>query len=301
MDVPYRFEMDHQAEWLRYLDEQGYVVVTNVATQEEVARARELYWDCIEQTSPEVKRGNVQSWQHWKLDPRGIVLNGDMIHCRGAWMVRGLPRVKDVFCAIWRVDDVIVSMDSPLIWRPWWMHAKWKPLTEGLHLDQNPFRKPNKCCVQGMLPLYDVTDETGGLEVVPLSHTAPAKKTLKLNYSDWNDEGDFCMLHPTDPTVGMRMLLQANAGDLILWDSRTIHGGRVGTGKKNNTSELCRLSQTICMTPRSMATPNILAGRILAFQHGIGTSHWPHELHPTTRPIKGYAPIELTDGQRRLL
>ena len=32
---------------------------------------------------------------------------------------------------------------------------------EGLHLDQNPFAKPDRCCVQGMVPLLDVTEASG--------------------------------------------------------------------------------------------------------------------------------------------
>ena len=58
-------------------------------------------------------------------------------------------------------------------------------------MDQNPFTKPQldcvqgkgkckcrcKCidCVQGMLPLIDVTERSGGLEVVPRSHCEDAR------------------------------------------------------------------------------------------------------------------------------
>ena len=72
-------------------------------------------------------------------------------------------------------------MDLLLIWRPWWLggdSANWLPRTEGLHVDQNPLRKAEFACVQGMVPLYDVTQVTGGLEVVPCSHLPQAKELL---------------------------------------------------------------------------------------------------------------------------
>jgi len=100
----------------------------------------------------------------------------------------------------------------------------------------------------------------------------------------------------------------AKPGDLILWDSRTIHGGRVGTGKNNQESHekendhkpinaskndstshniqdqdraqsdvpLVRLSVTVAMTPRSMATPEALKARIDGFNSGTSFSHCPH-------------------------
>lgn len=50
------------------------------------------------------------------------------------------------------------------------------------------------------------------------------------------------------------VLLLAEPGDLILWDSRTIHGGHVGTGAAEANDELARMSVTVCMVPRSRAT-----------------------------------------------
>ena len=50
------------------------------------------------------------------------------------------------------------------------------------------------------------------------------------------------------------MLLLAQPGDVILWDSRTIHGGHVGTGAGEADEELARMSVTVCMVPRSRAT-----------------------------------------------
>ena len=39
----------------------------------------------------------------------------------------------------------------------------WMPRVERLHCDQSPSKRPGKHCVQGMVPLYPVTKQVGGL------------------------------------------------------------------------------------------------------------------------------------------
>lgn len=85
------------------------------------------------------------------------------------------------------------------------------------------------------------------------------------------------------------VLVEAKAGDLILWDSRLIHGGLVGPGPtaQDETTEatpapaeeLVRLAFTVCMTPKDLADPRVLKHRRKAFQTGRALTHWPHEFH----------------------
>jgi hypothetical protein len=195
-------------------------------------------------------------------------------------------------------------MDSLLLWKPWWHNSGWRPFTEGLHVDQNPFSKPDKLCVQGMLALYDVTEETGGLEVVPKSHLPETQDRFREMYPGWRGMSDFCVISSSSPLITDRKLLLANAGDLILWDSRTIHGGVVGTGKDPETDtvpRLARLSMTVCMVPRSRASPEVLERRKQGFQQGLGFTHWPNEVRVTSYADSKYKPIELTQAQLQLL
>ena len=111
----------------------------------------------------------------------------------------------------------------------------------------------------------------------------------------------------------------AEAGNLILWDSRTVHGGRVGTGnlsvneysansKKHITcdteniaqGETCindasripfvGLSVCVAMTPRSKATEEVLQARRDGFERGISFNHCPHEAGTSTGTIKDRLP-----------
>jgi len=45
-------------------------------------------------------------------------------------------------------------------------------------------------------------------------------------------DDDWLVMRDREPFPLEGMLVKASAGDMILWDSRTIHGGRVGTGEE---------------------------------------------------------------------
>jgi ectoine hydroxylase-related dioxygenase (phytanoyl-CoA dioxygenase family) len=196
-------------------------------------------------------------------------------------------------------------MDCVLLWRPWWVDSKWKPSTEGLHLDQNPFNKPGLECIQGMVPLLPVTDASGGLQVVPDSNLEAAKVALKRAHPHLRNSGDWC---PCDDYELQQkaILLHAEPGDLILWDGRTVHGGLVGTGKCDDTTELARLSVTVNMTPRSWASDLVLQRRQQGFKKGENFNHVPHESGTSNGTVRApirrdFRPPQLTDAQLALL
>ena len=98
---------------------------------------------------------------------------------------------------------------------------------------------------------------------------------------------------------------------MILWDSRTIHGGLVGTGimdPEQKATTLSRLSMVVCMTERKRASQEVLKSRIESFKKGTCTNHWPHEVHENSRGYSKlqndsfrYTPIELTEEIKMLI
>jgi len=290
--------------WFEELTKNGYCVVKGVATPDQVEQARGMYWDTFEEQDKRLSRGDFSTWKDWnfsrEIGSTGILLEPAILHSSAAWFIRGLPTVKKCFETIWNTSDLIVSFDSLLLWKPWWENETWTPVTEGLHMDQNPFGKPQFCCVQGMVPLYDVTPQIGGLAVVAKSHLEGAK--FKSDYPQWSRGGDFCVLSKKDAMQKHAKIVFCEAGDLILWDSRTVHGGIVGTGgTSGNPTQLARLSQTVCMTPRAWASEKVQAQRKLYFANGKGTSHWPHELRATATPSSPFKAIDLTPEQLALI
>jgi hypothetical protein len=132
--------------------------------------------------------------------------------------------VKEAFAAIWKTNDLLVSFDGGNAFRPWGYDRAW--LTDGgwYHVDQNANRpnRAGKVCIQGLVTLCDADETTGGLVLVPGSHK---------NHTEWCERnplgkelGDFLPADVHDEVfeAGARLVC-AKAGDLILWDSRTIH------------------------------------------------------------------------------
>jgi len=234
-----------------------------------------------------------------------------------SWFLRGLKNVRETFGKIYDTNELITSMDTFIMWRPWKENPSakedWEPSVERLHCDQNPVRKRGFHCVQGMIPLLPVTEESGGLQVVPDTNTDEVQEYLRDNYPGTKSGlFDWCELRHNDKYIGTGKFLLANPGDLILWDSRTIHGGHVGTGKEkdNNTNpELTRLSLTVCMSPLSKATPQVLEKRRLAFKNGWTLTHWPYEFNRHTMgntngsniKNKTYVPPVLNEEQLKLV
>jgi len=132
-----------------------------------------------------------------------------------------------------------------------------------------------------MIPLYPVNKQCGGLQVVPKSNNDECQDYLRENYGGYSD---WVELDDSDKYIGTGKLLIVEPGSLILWDSRTIHGGYVGKGPFTENERLSRLSVTVTMTPISKwdkeKNPNLLIKRMGAVEKGCTTSHWPHEFYP---------------------
>lgn len=140
-------------------------------------------------------------------------------------------------------------------------------------MDQNPLHKQGLKAVQGMIPLYPVNRAVGGLEVVPATNTDACQAVLRREYADQlaKNKSDFLLVKEGKSYHGQGQLVLAQPGDLILWDSRTVHGGVVGSGDMSHLGigDLARLSFTVCMTPKKWATRDVLIGRRYAFLNGF--------------------------------
>jgi len=96
-----------------------------------------------------------------------------------------------------------------------------------------------------------------------------------------------------------KSLICGKPGDLILWDSRTIHcntpplidnacnnQNEMKQDEKTNSNNIdfIRLASYVCMTPKSKANETTIYQRILAYQNFESTNHIPHEFHLTDSP-----------------
>ena len=179
-------------------------------------------------------------------------------------------------------------------------------------MDQNPFKKRGLHCVQGMIPFLEVTKDIGGLQLVPRSHVEDVQEQIRQENPDKKMSRDFVKVSDEKYQPGA-IVVEASAGDLILWDSRVIHGSKVGPSvlEEAKGKGLARCTGLVCMTPRVKAKKGVLEVRRTGFESGIGFSHWPHEAkygalgnsdgRNITWSSKQYKPIDLTDNQRKVL
>lgn len=270
-------------ESVAYLEEHGYVVIANALSTEEAKHALDLTWDYLEQLGTGVDRNDVTTWDddRWPTAVHGGILPGHGIgHSAAQWFIRGVPGVKRTFAAVWDTDDLLVSFDGMALWRPWAINPAWKTNRGGswLHIDQHPIGRPGKQCVQGLVNLIATTPATGGNVLIPGSHkkfaTIPDVYPERLgrvpaSVDHFRFPSDDPMLSGTPP-----IMCHMEAGDLLLWDSRTIHCSSPGLEPPTDAPELMRAVSLVCMMPKRLTAPDVLEQRRRAVDGVISTTNW---------------------------
>jgi hypothetical protein len=271
---------------VEYLEEHGYVIIANALTKTEASTAMDKLWSYLEALKTGIDRGDPDTWDdnRWPTAVHGGILPGHGIgHSEAQWYIRNIPAVKTAFAAVWETEDLLVSFDGVSIWRPWSRKPEWKTGLGGswLHIDQHPIGRPGKHCVQGLVNLLPTSEETGGNVVIPGSHHLHDK--IPKLYSDRLSRIDKSIDHfrfpKNDPLLAdmKPITCHMEAGDLMLWDSRTIHCSSPPTNaaaKHPNESELVRAVSLICMMPRSKSNPTVISRRKAAVENMTSTTNW---------------------------
>ncbi len=158
--------------------------------------------------------------------------------------------------------------------------------------------------MQGLVSLFDADEHTGGLCVVPKSHLL---HRLVLEHCPSDRDHVRFNDGPRGPYPGFdelpQLLVACNAGDLVLWDSRTFHCNTPALATPRDTQgELLRAVAYVCMTPSAKMTscptaangdqpydPTEIGGlplccvvhqRRAGYEGRWTTTHWPHEFGP---------------------
>jgi len=201
------------------------------------------------------------------------------------------PGVLDTFAKIWGTEDLLVSFDALNVTFP---NRKDIPRLGGWeHVDQSPFRRGCHC-VQGILNLSPSGPEDGGLMAYPGSHRLVDEFfDTMTEKSEWDMMDLFSFDEKQLQWFWERGVVPekvcAEVGDLILWDSRTIHYGSVPTEK----SDQIRTAIYSTYTPARLASEETLAKKAEIFGNWGGTTHWPHD-NIRVREVKTF----LEDGTR---
>ncbi|MBT3427823.1 MAG: hypothetical protein HOL98_04895 [Gammaproteobacteria bacterium] len=271
------------SESIAYLKEHGYVVIANVLESEQSETALAGLWDYLEGLETGIDRSDNQTWGNdkWPTAVHGGILPSYGIgHCQAQWFIRDIPKVKKSFAAIWDTDDLLVSFDGVSLWRPWCFDPVWKTNlgSSWFHIDQHPIGRTGLQCVQGLVNLLPTSESTGGNVIVPGSHLLfpeiPELYTERLARID--PSIDHFRFPKDDPLILEKgpITCHMEAGDLLLWDSRTVHCSNPGSGTGLSANELIRAVSLICMMPRSRSNQEVISRRKQAVSKRISTTNW---------------------------
>ncbi|KAH7007692.1 phytanoyl-CoA dioxygenase [Ilyonectria destructans] len=266
-------------DWMADLQRDGFAVVKGAIPRERAMeyqyRARQ--WlksfgnDALDYDNPE-------TWCKENLpvhSPINTIGGYRVAHEKFMWDARLEPGVLDAFSKIWGSDELLVSFDSLNITFPnrkdvgrlkAWEHVDQSPLRRGLH------------CIQGIINLSMAGPNDGGLVVYPGSHLLHDKwLDSQADRSKWTCK-DIYLLNKDELAWFKGQGLNphkvcADIGDLIVWDSRTIHYG----AEPAETSSTIRTVIYAAYSPAKLATPETLALKSEVFQKFGGTTHWPHD------------------------
>lgn len=286
MQTPYRFDLDDSENWKTYLEENGFVVIKQVADDGHIQTATGLMWNFLESLETGIDRKKPETWknENWPHSlSTGIISQYGIGQSDFMWYCRLIPNVRRVFEKVWDEKELLVSFDGAGIFRSPKFN-KTKSDGSWYHIDQNPTHQPGRCAIQGALSLLPSGQKDGGFIVLPASHKVyPALTALKVG-SSMPSKRFFSVTEHMDVYDGIRpMKIDAGAGDLILWDSRTVHCNcQPRDIKKEN--QIVRMVAYICMTPKSLASKDTIKVRSKAILDNITTNHWPHYYCPSRTP-----------------
>ena len=270
-------------EGVNYLEEHGYVVIANALTAEQSTEALNLLWDYLEGLDTGIDRNSRDTWDNdrWPTAVHGGILPGHGIgHSAAQWYIRDIPAVKDAFAAVWDDDELLVSFDGVALWRPWTYNENWKTNRgpSWMHIDQHPIGRPGKHCVQGLVNLLPSSPATGGNVMIPGSHKrfAHLAEDYPERLSRIHPKIDHFRFPKDDPLLADAepIICHMEAGDMMLWDSRTIHCSSPGLETPADDQQLFRAASLICMMPKAKSNADVIAKRKAAVNTLTSTTNW---------------------------
>jgi len=180
-------------------------------------------------------------------------------------------------------DDLLTSFDGMSIFRPWKLNQQWKtnPSASWLHIDQHPLHRHGLQCVQGLVNLLPMNDSCGGNVLIPKSHRdfTNIPKKYPERVAKVPAAIDHFRYPANDPLLvddapEQPIMCHMEVGDMLLWDSRTIHCSGPGLSDPESKPELMRAVSLICMMPRDRCPEEVRQTRLRAPLEGLSTTNW---------------------------
>ena len=307
----YRFSLADVDQWRMHLAEHGFVVVSDVLSPAQARDGLSQMWSLMAALS-DVREDDPDTWAKSANWPP--MLHGGMIQYLGhtplQWQMRQL--CAQVYSAYYHLEpeQLATSFDGLCMMHGARTYRREGDLVSFLHTDQSP-RRVGEWSIQGLVTLTDSGPDAGGLVVVPGSHLEHQSffegHPSGEQKSDWYKFDDREKLDLAERAIKV----EAQAGDFLMWDSRTFHANAVPTH-----TDAVRACVYVCMLPQARLSGAIRQRRQKAFDERRTSTHHPAEgfkLFPSLprfvtdrdaflqRVLALQNPLDLTPLQRALM
>lgn len=209
------------------------------------------------------------------------------------WDIRADEGVAEVFAELWgcTVHELIVSQDALSIHLPPEVTGKGWKCFDKFHTDQS-FLTSEMTTFQGLVNLYDTNVGDATTMFLKGSHKLHSEFFHAHKDKFTFPESHFTLIDKDDVQWFLdrgcsKEMLLCKRGDLVLWDSRTMHCGAEPLRGRDRPNT--RATIYTCMTPRAMASAEVLQQRFEVFRNGDVCTHCPYRFNVfNKRPRKFY-------------
>jgi len=254
---------------IKELEENGYTIIHNVYNNEEIEEYKREFFDWYKNTK-DVER------LHQVIHGNGIFKYFEIGHQRFTWLARTNPKIINIFKHLWNCDEVVTGFDGCC----YYPSDYKKEDVYWIHTDQSSHKK-GRHCYQSFLSLTSNNERT--LLIYKGSHLLHEHYFKTLNI---DAPRDWCVLDKNyvSNLEDRKVYVKVNAGDLVIWDSRTFHQNTCGNLNCNEE----RLVQYLCYLPKNNIKNDKIQQNLRReyFEERYTTSHWPYPI--TNVPLQPY-------------
>ncbi|KAK7560345.1 hypothetical protein IWX92DRAFT_318975 [Phyllosticta citricarpa] len=265
-------------DWRDDLDRNGYAIIKGAVPQERAVKYQKKAFEWLSSFGTDFNINDPSTWTTANL-PVQSKINIFTAYCvsheKFMWDARLEPGVVDAFTKLWGTDELLVSFDAPNITLP---NRADKPRNGAwAHVDQSPFRR-GRVCVQGIINLSHSGPSDGSLIVYPGSHRLTEEFfDTHVAQADWTRRDLYLFSEAELAWFEARGAkphkICAEPGDLLVWDSRTVHWG----AEPEPESDTIRTVIYASYAPAAWASEEALREKAKIWRHWGGTTHWPHD------------------------
>ena len=299
-ELPYKFNYESMDQAKEYLFSEGFVVFKNVINAQEINTSKQLFWKWINEINIGWNKNNPSTWNNQSFPgylKTGVIYKKGIGQSELQWFLRTRPKLLSIFTKLWNVNnykDLLTSFDGIGIYRPYTNYPKYKTREQWFHVDQHYHEFPNFNVYQGLISLQKQNEYTGGTVIIPKSHLLFKELTKNIDTDFKKIPMDHWIFNNDE--YYKKLLIQMDAGDLLIWDGRTIHCNTYSLKEKKeqeenksnnndvNEDEFLRMVSYITMSPKSKIIDNedindkdYMEYRLKAYRDKTTTGHWPHK------------------------